>query len=380
MPGSAAPGALQCRPRHASPLVVGSTAMGTSSGSGCGVGSWGSSRPVAACSAANWDGRWRSPPPPPWTQDPSGMAPRSAGALSPRRPERAGSGSGSIARECGGPAVACTGGGTTFGTGISTGGVVRGRSPKGRSPKSSPSPDASRSPSSGHRQRGVGCGSCHGFQCLGGPVDRRNSPRAASPFNARTDFDIFFDLPQEIEWHRFEAQVGVADWAADSWPPSSRARFLLIDDDAQAVLWESSDALEPWAPTELCSVLLSGGAEPGVDAGASGLSGRSASAEPPATPHHICLRVQCAEPPEGALWIEPTITALKPSGPSACSWLPPCASAGSSSSRSRAGQQQQGHHPVLAAGGARRMRVFVADGARRTRVRHLLVRSRGRRR
>ncbi|CAE8591167.1 unnamed protein product, partial [Polarella glacialis] len=112
--------------------------------------------------------------------------------------------------------------------------VHRGRSPKGRSPKSSPSPDPSRSPSGGCRLRGIGFGRCEG----------RSPPRAASPFNPQTDFDMRFELPQRRSaWHRFEARVGVADRAAVSWPLGLRARFQLIDKDAQMVLWESSDAL-----------------------------------------------------------------------------------------------------------------------------------------
>lgn len=202
-------------------------------------------------------------------------------------------------------------------------GTARGRSPKGHSPKSSPSPEESRSPSGGPRQRPQpiqlqqGCA-----RALSGGPSRNHvrsgqqygsPPRAASPFNPHTDFDILFDLPQGIEWHRFEAQVGVADWAAGSWATSSRARFLLIDDDTQEVLWESSDALEPWSPTELCSVILSWGAAHAASAGAVDNIGTANAACPSApAPHHICLRVRCSEPPEGALWIEPTVTALRP--------------------------------------------------------------------
>jgi len=114
---------------------------------------------------------------------------------------------------------------------------------------------------------------------------------------------VLFDIPHDLEWHRFEARVGVADWAASNWPSGLRARFLVIDDDLQVVLWESSDTLEPWAPTELCSMLLSCG-DPSGDASMHTQSDVS-------SPRRICLRVQCASPPTGALWIEPIITVLK---------------------------------------------------------------------
>eukprot|EP00435_Cladocopium_sp_Y103_P015513 s1799_g3.t2 len=166
--------------------------------------------------------------------------------------------------------------------------TLRGRSPRspttaGHSPKSSPSPDTSRSPSAGP-----------GFSAARRPVvaaGRRSrglgSPRAASPFNPHTDYDIHLDLPSGA-WYRFETRVGVAD--ESKWPGNARAKFQVIEDD-KTLLWESSETLELWAPTELCSVLMSGD--------------RSSS---PRGTKHLCLRVRCSSPPEGALWLEPVLS------------------------------------------------------------------------
>lgn len=140
----------------------------------------------------------------------------------------------------------------------------------------------------------------------------RGQPRSLSPFNVQTDYDLLFDLPLDIEWHRFEARVGIADWASGSWQPGFSARFLLIDDEAQCSLWESTDSLEPWAPTELCSVLLDTLEHLG---------------EMPV--RRLCLRVQCGVPPTGAMWIEPTITVLKPGFGTGSRVLPALTDAGS---------------------------------------------------
>ncbi|CAE8712965.1 unnamed protein product, partial [Polarella glacialis] len=143
--------------------------------------------------------------------------------------------------------------------------------------------------------------------------------------------------------------------------------------DAQMVLWESSDALEPWAPTELCSVILGGASSnsnsnnnnnhnsynnnnnsnnnmynnnsnnsynnssnnsynnnniynnsnsnnnsaSSSSAGALALEAASFAREARSTSppshgvRHLCLRVHCPVPPDGALWIEPVITSLR---------------------------------------------------------------------
>ncbi|CAL1169333.1 unnamed protein product [Cladocopium goreaui] len=167
--------------------------------------------------------------------------------------------------------------------------TLRGRSPRspttaGHSPKSSPSPDTSRSPSAGP-----------GFSGARRPVvaaGRRSrglgSPRAASPFNPHTDYDIHLDLPSGA-WYRFETRVGVAD--ESKWPVNARAKFQIIEDD-KTLLWESSETLELWAPTELCSVLIPSGDRPSSPRGTK----------------HLCLRVRCSSPPEGALWLEPVLS------------------------------------------------------------------------
>jgi len=191
-------------------------------------------------------------------------------------------------------------------------GAVRGRSPKGRSPKSSTSPeDNSRSASNSRPTIRGGWPSSFGLRS----THHASPPRAASPYNDQTDYDILFALPQ-ADWHRFEARVGVADCAAGSWPAGSTARFLLIDEDAQTVLWESTDLMEPWAPTGLCSVVL----QPrGIDSSThdAPASNCGSGTETPQPGRRLCLRVQCAfnYQPDGALWIEPTITALRPSAP-----------------------------------------------------------------
>eukprot|EP00929_Paragymnodinium_shiwhaense_P070245 TRINITY_DN35572_c0_g1_i2.p1 TRINITY_DN35572_c0_g1~~TRINITY_DN35572_c0_g1_i2.p1 ORF type:complete len:1284 (-),score=185.39 TRINITY_DN35572_c0_g1_i2:41-3892(-) len=218
-------------------------------------------------------------------------------------------------------ASACT---TTAGSTAS----ARGRSPKAsRSPEAlqSPrSPRSSRSPSpsgaaGGRHSHGTcswrtgGMAYRHRFHRGGSPMRGKGSPpRASSPFNVHTDHDVILELPADNEWHRFEALVGIADWAANSWPAGSVARFLVIDDDTQTVLWESAEHIEPWAPPELCSLCL---ASDDVLPPPQGLGLGGCSVDLPAfQPRRLCLRVQCAAPPEGALWIEPTVTSLRRPG------------------------------------------------------------------
>lgn len=168
----------------------------------------------------------------------------------------------------------------------------RGLSPKALSPKCSLSPERSVSPPPGPAlQRGVS-------STVG-----RISPHLAPPFNTHTDFDIIVELPPEVSWFRFEALVGFADWATDSWVTGMHAKFVVFDEDAQLLYWESSDTLEPWAPTELCSFLLPGAGD--VTAGGTGAPAA------PAAPRRLCLRVSCSMPPVGALWIDPVVTALQ---------------------------------------------------------------------
>ncbi|CAK9072045.1 unnamed protein product [Durusdinium trenchii] len=198
----------------------------------------------------------------PWSPREKPKSPREA-KVSPGSPERSG---------LAGPAAS------------SSRSAVRGRSPKsptGHSPKSSPSPDTSRSPSGGHVPV-VGPRWSRGHQ----------SPRAASPFNPHTDYDVHIELAHG-PWHRFETRVGVADEFFSRWPSNCRAKFQLIDEDEKSLLWESSETLEPWAPTELCSVVLG-------DRGA----------------RHLCLRVRCPSPPDGAVWIEPAVTCARRRRPS----------------------------------------------------------------
>lgn len=191
---------------------------------------------------------------------------------------------------------------SSLASGLGTsGGGVRGRSPKGCSPKSSLSPEDSRSPSGGPLHR-------YSAAEKGARRQRGRSPRAASPFDPRCDFDVLLHLPQDVGWHRFEAHVGVADHAAGTWTPGSRAKFLLIDEDTQVVFWESSDMLEPWAPTEHCSVLLASACDD------PDLGGHCGGVEHHTLPRRLCLRVSCTMPPDGALWIDPIVTMLRRGG------------------------------------------------------------------
>eukprot|EP00434_Breviolum_minutum_P036483 symbB.v1.2.032326.t1/scaffold3869.1/size49035/1 len=172
--------------------------------------------------------------------------------------------------------------------------AIRGRSPRsptaGHSPKSSPSPETSRSPSLGAAAAGTRNAPPGARMALPQRRSRGGvgSPRAASPFNPHTDYDIHLDLPVG-KWHRFETRVGIAD--ESKWPSATRAKFQVIEDD-KTLLWESTESLELWAPMELCSVLM---AEKSCEKGPGGLK-------------HLCLRVRCSAPPEGAVWIDPVLT------------------------------------------------------------------------
>lgn len=155
----------------------------------------------------------------------------------------------------------------------------------------------------------------------------RSSPHPAPPFNPHTDFDVLVELPAEVQWFRFETLVGFADWATESWVLGAHAKFIVIDEDTQVVCWESSEMLEPWAPTEFCSFLLLGANENDGE-------GVGASLPPfPLAPRRLCLRVSCPVPPDGALWIDPVVTALRGpprrwiGGSSSCSPWPGAASA-----------------------------------------------------
>lgn len=189
--------------------------------------------------------------------------------------------------------------------------MARGRSPTYTSPKSSLSPEDSRSPSCPrHPNSGwLLASGLHGLSAS--RYSHTSPPRTASPYSLSNDYDILFELPQDVEWHRFEVQVGVADEAAGTWPLGSHAKFLVIDEDLQLVLWESSDSLEPWAPVELCSLLFGAGQD--SSSGEAGPMPFISEPSLPTPPRQICLRVQCAAAPEGALWIEPALTVLKPS-------------------------------------------------------------------
>lgn len=188
----------------------------------------------------------------------------------------------------------------------------RGASHDSRSPRAPASPDDSRSPS-------------------GGPLPHRSAPSRhpqrrvpypAPPFNPVTDHDLLFELPRDVPWVRFEAVVGLADSSSDIWA-GGRAKFLLIDEDTQIVRWESSDAFEPWSPTELCSVHFGSTCpvsaahntytETDGDASVCARNSRphaSTSNQASQAPmRKICLRVSCPFPPDGALWMDPVVTA-----------------------------------------------------------------------